>query len=131
MACLDVYKYTTILHDSQYHIDILLEVPYIFLVDGLYAIDYDRRMTLKSLLETHGMKRPSDLAHALGIDRRHAWLIWWGEQGLSRELTLKLYESTGIPLEQLMRATGKPLRDKTQTPKGRVPRQRPPEEGEA
>jgi hypothetical protein len=85
-------------------------------------------MTLKSLLEAHGMKRPSDLAHALEIDRRHAWLIWWGEQGLSRDLTLKLYERTGIPLEQLMRATGKPIRDKTQTPKGRVPRKRAPEE---
>jgi hypothetical protein len=84
---------------------------------------------LKALLKAHGMTRPADLAHALGIDRRHAWLIWWGKQGISRTLALKLYERRGIPLDQLLRATEKPVRDKTQTPKGRVPRQRPPEEG--
>jgi hypothetical protein len=84
-------------------------------------------MTLKALLEAHGMTRPADLAHALDIDRRHAWLIWWGEQGLSRTLALKLYEETGIPLEQLLRATGKPIKNR-RTPKGRAPRSRPPEE---
>jgi hypothetical protein len=94
------------------------------MVDGLYAVDYDGRMTLKALLEAHGMTRPADLADVLQIDRRHAWLIWWGEQGLSRALTLKLYERTGIPLEQLMRATDKPLKDKRGTPKGRRPRRR-------
>ena len=89
-------------------------------------------MTLKALLEAHGMRQPADLADALGIDRRHAWLIWWGEQGLSRALALRLYEVTKIPLEDLLRATGKPARD-PQTPKGRrprrgKPRQQPPEE---
>jgi hypothetical protein len=84
---------------------------------------------LKALLEAHGMRRPADLAQALRIDRRHAWLIWWGKQGLSRALALKLYETTGIPLDQLLRATGKPVKDQ-QTPKGRRPRGRPPE-GEA
>jgi hypothetical protein len=101
---------------------------YFFSVDGLYAIDYDRRMTLKALLETYGMTRPADLAHMLGIDRRHAWLIWWGEQGLSRDLALKLFERTQIPLEQLLRATGKPAKDH-RTPKGRRPHPRLPEEG--
>jgi hypothetical protein len=100
-----------------------------FSIDGLYDIDYDRRMTLKALLEAHGMTRPADLAHTLGIDRRHAWLIWWGEQGLSRTLALKLYEETGIPLDQLLRATGKPVKDH-RTPKGRQRHQRPPAEGE-
>jgi plasmid maintenance system antidote protein VapI len=87
-------------------------------------------MTLKTLLEHHGMTRPADLAHTLGIDRRHAWLIWWGKQGLSRALALKLYEETGIPLDQLLRATEKPAKEQ-RTPKGRVPRQRPPGEGPA
>lgn len=80
---------------------------------------------MKALLEAHGMTQPADLADTLGIDRRHAWLIWWGEQGLSRELALKLYERTKIPLEQLLRATGKPTRGQG-APKGRRPRQRPP-----
>jgi hypothetical protein len=97
---------------------------YIFFIDSLWAIDYDRRMTLKALLEGHGMTRPSDLAHAIGIDRRHAWLIWWGKQGLSRALALKLFEATGIPLEQLLRATARPIKDR-RTPKGRPPRQQP------
>jgi transcriptional regulator with XRE-family HTH domain len=87
-------------------------------------------MTLKALLEAYGMTRPADLADALGIDRRHAWLIWWGEQGLSRPLALKLYEEKGIPLDQLLRATGKPARD-PQTPKGRRrTRRQPPERPE-
>jgi hypothetical protein len=87
---------------------------------------------LKALLEAHGMTQPADLADALSIDRRHAWLIWWGKQGLSRALALKLYETTGIPLDQLLRATGKPIKDE-RTPKGRRPRQRPPagDEGQA
>ena len=84
-------------------------------------------MTLKALLEAHGMTRPSDLAHTLGIDRRHAWVIWWGEQGLSRALALKLYEATGIPLDQLLRATGKPGKNR-QTPRGR-PRKRKDDQG--
>jgi hypothetical protein len=83
---------------------------------------------LKALLEAHGMRRPADLADVLEIDRRHAWLIWWGEQGLSRKLALKLYDRRGIPLDQLLRATGKPVKDH-RTPKGRRPRQRPPRGG--
>jgi transcriptional regulator with XRE-family HTH domain len=99
---------------------------YIFSVDGLYTIDYDRRMTLKALLEAHGMTQPADLADVLEIDRRHAWLIWWGKQGLSRDLALKLYDRRGIPLDQLLRTTGKPTKDH-QMPKGRRPgRHRPP-----
>jgi len=87
-------------------------------------------MTLKALLEAHGMTRPADLADTLGIDRRHAWLIWWGQQGLSRDLALKLYEETGIPLEQLLRAAGKPARD-PHTPKGRRRKRQQPPEGES
>jgi hypothetical protein len=121
---LNVYKYTSIPTNSQYHIDIFSSSVYIFPVDGLYAIDYDRRMTLKALLEAHGMRQPADLADVLEIDRRHAWLIWWGKQGLSRDLALKLYDRRGIPLDQLLRATGKPLKD-PRIPKGRRPRQRP------
>jgi len=103
-----------------------LEAEYIFSVDGLYTIDYDRRMTLKALLEANGMTQPADLADVLEIDRRHAWLIWWGKQGLSRDLALKLYDRRGIPLDQLLRATGKPTKDH-QMPKGRRPgRSRPP-----
>jgi transcriptional regulator with XRE-family HTH domain len=81
-------------------------------------------MTLKALLEAHGMTRPGDLAEALGIDRRHAWLIWWGEQGLSRALALKLYERTHIPLEEILRATGKPTKTHP-TPTGRRPKPKP------
>jgi hypothetical protein len=83
---------------------------------------------LKTLLTRHGMKQPSDLADVLKIDRRHAWLLWWGEQGLSRTMALRLFEATKIPLEQLLRATDKPTKDH-RTPKGRRPRKHPPEKG--
>jgi hypothetical protein len=130
MSRFNVYKYTTIIVDCQFYIDILLASVYIFSVDGLYAIDYDRRMTLKALLEAHGMTQPADLADVLEIDRRHAWLIWWGKQGLSRDLALKLYDRRGIPLDQLLRATGRPTKDH-QMPKGRRPGGRQRKDGPA
>ena len=65
-------------------------------------------MTLQELLKTYGIHRPSDLAHAAGIDRRHAWLIWHGKNRIGATLALRLYESKGIPIHELLRAEAEP-----------------------
>ena len=65
-------------------------------------------MTLQELLKTYGIHRPSDLAHAAGIDRRHAWLIWHGKNRIGGTLALRLYESKGIPIHELLRAEAEP-----------------------
>jgi transcriptional regulator with XRE-family HTH domain len=79
-------------------------------------------MTLQELLNTYGIHRPSDLAHAAGIDRRHAWLIWHGKNRIGATLALRLYESKGIPIHELLRAAAEPD-PRHPPPKGR-PRKR-------
>jgi hypothetical protein len=75
-------------------------------------------MTLQELLKTYGIHRPSDLAHAAAIDRRHAWLIWHGKSRIGGTLALRLYESKGIPIHELLRANPEPNDDRP-LPKGR------------
>jgi hypothetical protein len=79
-------------------------------------------MTLQALLKTYGIHRPSDLAHAASIDRRHAWLIWHGKNRIGGTLALRLYESKGIPIHELLRVEVDP-NDNPPSPKGR-PRKR-------
>jgi hypothetical protein len=89
-------------------------------------------MTLQELLKTYGIHRPSDLAHAASIDRRHAWLIWHGKSRIGGTLALRLYESKGIPIHEVLRAEVEPTPQKP-SPKGR-PRKHhedAPEEGPA
>jgi hypothetical protein len=75
-------------------------------------------MTVQELLKTYGIHRPSDLAHAAGIDRRHAWLIWHGKSRIGGTLALRLYESKGIPIHEVLRAEVAPDQT-TPSPKGR------------
>jgi hypothetical protein len=79
-------------------------------------------MTLQTLLSHYGIQRPIDLARAIDIDRRYAWMLWWGKRQFTPTLALKLYERKGVPIHDLFRAPAdpKPL------PRGR-PRKRPPE----
>jgi hypothetical protein len=83
-------------------------------------------MTLQTLLSHYGIHRPIDLARAIDIDRRYAWMLWWGKRQFTPTLALKLYERKGVPIHDLFRAPAdaKPL------PRGR-PRKRPPEEQQA
>ncbi len=79
-------------------------------------------MTLEDLLVTYGFRRPADLAHALDIDRRYAWQLWHRKRPFPVRLALQLYDMTGIPLHELLRAPAGPSR----VPKGRPPK-RPPD----
>jgi hypothetical protein len=78
-------------------------------------------MTLQELFEAYGIHRPSDLAHAAQIDRRHAWLIWHGKKRIGHKLALRLFEQKGIPIHELLRAIAVP----DTPPRGRPPK--PPE----
>jgi transcriptional regulator with XRE-family HTH domain len=80
-------------------------------------------MTLQELLEQYGIHRPSELAEAADIDRRHAWQIWHGKVRIGHVVALRLYESKGIPIHELLRAGIEPK----PTPKGRPPKKRPPD----
>jgi plasmid maintenance system antidote protein VapI len=75
-------------------------------------------MILQELLKTYRIHRPSDLAHAAGIDRRHAWLIWHGKSRIGGTLALRLYESKGIPIHEMLRAEVE-LDNTNPSPKGR------------
>jgi hypothetical protein len=79
-------------------------------------------MTLQKLLAQHGIHQPIDLAHELGIDRRHAWEILHGKIRMAPRFMLVLHERRQIPLKDLMEATVDP----TPARRGR-PRKRPPE----
>jgi transcriptional regulator with XRE-family HTH domain len=77
-------------------------------------------MTLHDLFKEYGIYRPSDLAEAATIDRRHAWMIWHGKRGIGTKLALRLFERKKIPLEKLLRAKAEP---QLTSPRGR-PRKR-------
>ena len=50
-----------------------------------------------SRLSNYGIRRPIDLARALDIDRRYAWVLWWGKRQFTSTLALKLYDREGSP----------------------------------
>ena len=83
-------------------------------------------MTLQELLRSKGITRPSQLAEALGVDRRAAWRIWHGKRRVGARMALRLIESLGIPVHEILRAEVVP--DKP--PRGRPPKPNP-EEGPA
>ena len=80
-------------------------------------------MTLQTLLSNYGIHRPIDLARAIDIDRRYAWMLWWGKRQFTPTLALKLYERKGVPIHDLFRAPANPK----PLPRGRPPK-RPPED---
>jgi hypothetical protein len=63
---------------------------------------------LQTLLSNYGIKRPIDLARALDIDRRYAWMLWQGRRTFTPTLALRLYERKGVPIHELFRAPAEP-----------------------
>jgi plasmid maintenance system antidote protein VapI len=109
-------------------IDIFRLEPYILFLELSFILRDTRMegMTLQTLLQNYGVSRPADLADILGVDRRYAWALWHGKRGFSTKMALKLYDSKGVPVHELLRAQVV----KSPLPKGRRPK-RPSEEGEA
>jgi plasmid maintenance system antidote protein VapI len=81
-------------------------------------------MTLQELLRSKGVTKPSELAHAIDIDRRAAWRIWHGKRKIGAKMALRIFERFGIPVHEILRAEAVP----EASPRGR-PRKQPPTEG--
>src|SRR5919108_4187203 len=71
---------------------------------GRARLMYTGVMTLRQLLRQHGITRSSELAKRVGISRQHAYLLWQGRQGLSRQMIYRLSEATGIAPAKLFLA---------------------------
>jgi hypothetical protein len=75
------------------------------------------------LLREYGITRPSELAHALGVDRRYASMVWRGQRRLGAKLAMRLWKAKQIPLERILQEEAEDV----PTPRGR-PKKRPPED---
>ena len=79
------------------------------------------RMTLKDLLNQHGITSLNVFKQKAGLSRQHAWNLWWGTTGVGKATMSRLHERLHIPLEELIALT--PV---VSPPK---PRGRPPKSG--
>ena len=59
-------------------------------------IMYTKGMTLRQLLQQHGITRSSELAKRVGISRQQAYQLWQGKRALSRQMIYRVSEATGI-----------------------------------
>ena len=77
---------------------------------------------MSEVLKRYGMHRPYDLAKAVGIGRRYAWMLWHGHRRMSARLALKLYETKGVPIHELLQAQPEDESTKDKAPRGRPPK---------
>ena len=61
-----------------------------------------RSMTLRDLLNRHGITTIRDFAQRAGLSRQHAWNLWHAQVGLGTEMLKRLHTRLGIPLEELI-----------------------------
>jgi transcriptional regulator with XRE-family HTH domain len=81
-------------------------------------------MTLKSLLEQHGIHTIRELTHRTGLSRQQCWNLWHGYSGVGRATLKLLHETLKIPYDELLQVDPIPH---AQRPR----RTRPAEEGPA
>jgi transcriptional regulator with XRE-family HTH domain len=60
-----------------------------------------RRMTLRDVLQRHGITTIKDFAQRAALTRQHAWNLWHGQAGVGKAMMKRLHERLGIPLEEL------------------------------
>lgn len=94
-----------------------------------------RRMTLRTVLERHGIRtigeftqrlRPDPGQQVPGLSRQQCWNLWHGYAGVGKRTIQLLNERLGIPVEELLRVKPIPHRERP-----RRPRQRPSEPPQA
>jgi transcriptional regulator with XRE-family HTH domain len=59
---------------------------------------------LDALLERHSIRQPKDLAAVLNISRAYAWQLMHGKRKFTTSQALRLYESRGVPIHELLQA---------------------------
>jgi transcriptional regulator with XRE-family HTH domain len=60
------------------------------------------RMTLRALLEQHGIHTIRDFAKRAGLTRQHAWNLWHAQAGVGVDMVKRLHERLQIPVEELI-----------------------------
>ena len=61
-----------------------------------------RSMTLKELLERHGILAASELSRRTGLSRAQAYNLWRGKAGVGRATMRLLHDRLGISYDELM-----------------------------
>jgi hypothetical protein len=85
-----------------------------------------RRMTLRPIVNRHGITTLREFQARTGFSRQHAWNLWHGYTGVGKGTAKRLEELLSISYDELMRVRPVPASKRY---KGGRPRQRPPEEG--
>jgi transcriptional regulator with XRE-family HTH domain len=59
-------------------------------------------MTLKEILERHGIHTIRKLCQETGLSRQRGWMLWHGKAGVGKATAKLLHDKLGIPLEELI-----------------------------
>src|ERR1700752_2765218 len=86
------------------------------------------RMTLKDLLQQHGITTIREFARRMGFSRQQAWDLWHARAGVGKDMLIRLHQQLKIPLEQLIQVDPiSPPKPRGSRARKRQPR--PPGEG--
>ena len=81
------------------------------------------RMTLRELLQQHGIMSIKEFTHRMEFSRQQAWDLWHARAGVGKDMMKRIHERLGIPLQELIAL------DPIKPPKPRGSRaRRPPKE---
>ena len=61
-----------------------------------------RRMTLRQVLQNHGITTLREFCERTGFTRQHAWNLMNGQTGVGKRTTQILHEKLGISYDELM-----------------------------
>jgi transcriptional regulator with XRE-family HTH domain len=82
-------------------------------------------MTLRELLQQHGVTSIKEFARRMEFSRQQAWDLWHARAGVGRDMLKRLHERLQLPLEELIQI------DPISPPKPRGSRARKPRDEEA
>jgi hypothetical protein len=126
--CYDVHPnlYTINVHSTIYFVKLRLYIVKKYLTE-CKAPRMMEGMTLRALLERHGIHTIREMTHRTGLSRQQCWNLWHGYAGVGRETMKRLHERLDIPLNELLEVD--PIPHAQRPRRGRLPRKRPPEGG--
>jgi transcriptional regulator with XRE-family HTH domain len=91
-------------------------------------------MTLRKLLERHGIHTIRELTRRTGLTRQQGWNLWHGYTGIGRKLLPILHKGTGIPYDELLQVepiphSQRPRRGRPDKQRRQEPREQSEQEG--
>jgi transcriptional regulator with XRE-family HTH domain len=84
--------------------------PAIIFLTGDQPVVIVQDMFLRDLLPQHGITSIATLRQRLGLTKRYAWQLWHGKVALSADMTRRLHDELGVPLDLERRAVWSQLR---------------------